>query len=157
MSEHDKIRGLLVVAAAGALTSAEEKQVADHLRSCMACSNELDAWRPIANDLRRLPTPQPSSRLLQATLALAQEKLAEQAEHDWNRRLIAFVVAFAWLLTIASWLLFYFVGRRFVGLLGPQFAGTWIGFAAFTVLGWFAGGVAAGMLAVRQRDERRLV
>jgi predicted anti-sigma-YlaC factor YlaD len=161
MSEHDmvrhgKIRKLLALAAAGALTSAEEKQVAEHLRSCTACSNELEAWRPIASELRRLPTPQPSSWLVQATLARAEAKLAEQAEHDWNRRIMVFVVAFAWLLTIASWPAFHFVSRRFGSMVGPQFTSTWMSFAAFTALGWLAGGVAAVMLAIRQRGERRL-
>jgi hypothetical protein len=157
MSEHDKIRELLALAAADALTSAEEKQVAEHVRSCIACSNELGAWRPIASELRRLPTPQPSSWLVQATLARAEAKLTEQAEHDWNRRVMIVVVAFAWLLTIASWPVFHVVSVRFGSLLDePQFSHTWIGFAAFTALGWVAGGVAAVMLAVRQRGERRL-
>jgi len=171
MSEHDKIRELLALAAAGALTSAEEKQVAEHVRSCIACSNELEAWRPIASELRRLPTPQPSSWLVQATLARAQAKLTEQAEHDWNRRVMIVVVAFAWLLTIASWPVFHFVSGRFGSLLEPRFSHTqfgqtlfshtlfshtWISFAGFTALGWLAGGVAAVMLAVRQRGERRL-
>jgi hypothetical protein len=154
MSEHDKIRGLLALAAAGALTSAEQKQVAEHVRSCIACSNELGAWRPIASELRRLPTPQPSSWLVQATLVRAAAKLAEQAEHDWNRRVMIVVVAFAWLLTIASWPVFHVVSERFGSLLEPQFSHSWIGFAAFTALGWLAGGVAAVMLAVRQRERR---
>jgi hypothetical protein len=161
MSEHDKIRELLALAAAGALTSAEEKQVAEHVRSCIACSNELDAWRPIASELRRLPTPQPSSWLVQATLARAEAKFTEQAEHDWNGRLMIVVVAFAWLLTIASWPVFQLVSGRFESLLEPQFSHTQLShtllsFAAFTALGWLAGGVAAVMLAVRQRGERRL-
>ena len=166
MSEHDKIRELLALAAAGALTSAEEKRVAEHVRSCIACWNELGAWQPIASELRRLPTPQPSSWLVQATLARAAAKLADQAEHDWNRRVMIFVLSFAWLLTIASWLAFHFVSARFGSLLGPQFSQTqfgltqfgqtWISFAAFTALGWIAGGVAAVMLAIRQRGERRL-
>jgi hypothetical protein len=166
MSEHDKIRELLALAAAGALTSAEEKEVAEHVRSCVSCSNELDAWRPIASELRRLPTPQPASWLVQATLARAEAKLTEQAEHDWNRGVLIAVVAFAWLLTIASWPVFHFVSGRFGSLLGPQFSHTqfshtqfgqtWISFAAFTALGWLAGGVAAVMLAIRQRGERRL-
>ena len=170
MSEHDKIRELLALAAADALTSAEEKQVAEHERSCIACSNELEAWRPIASELRRLPTPQPSPWLVQATLARAEAKLTEQAEHDWNRRVMIVVVAFAWLLTIASWPVFHFVSGRFGSLLEPRFSHTqfgqtlfshtlfshtWISFAGFTALGWLAGGVAAVMLAVRQRGERR--
>src|SRR5580700_3975597 len=156
MSEHDKIRELLALAAAGALTAAEERQVAEHVRSCVSCSNELDAWRPIASELRRLPTPQPSSWLVQATLARAEAKLTEQAEHDWNRRVLIVVVAFAWLLTIASWPVFQVVSGRFGGLLGPQFSRAWISFAVFTAPGWLAGGVAAVMLAVRRRGERRL-
>jgi len=156
MIEHDKILELLPLAAAGALTSAEEKQVAEHMRSCIACANELEAWRPIATELRRLPTPQPSSWLVQATLARAEAKLAEQAEHDWNRRVMIFVVAFAWLLTIASWPVFHFVSGHFGSLLELQFSYTWMSFAAFTALGWIAGGVAAVMLAIRQPGERRL-
>jgi hypothetical protein len=164
---HEKIRELLALTAAGALTSAEEEQVAEHVRSCVACSNELEAWRPITSELRRLPTPQPSSWLVQATLARAEAKLTEQAELDWNRRLLIVSVAFAWVLTIASWPVFHFVSGHFGNLLEPQFSHTqfgqtqlsqtWISFAAFTALGWLAGGVAAVMLALRQRGERRLV
>ena len=155
MSEHDKLRELLALAAADALTSAEEKQVAEHVRSCTACANELQAWRPIAGELRRLPTPQPSSWLVRATLARAEAKLAEQAEHDWNRRVMIAVVAFAWLLTLASWPVFHFVSGRFGS--APLIGDPRISFAAFTALGWFAGGVATVMLAVRRRSERRLV
>jgi len=153
MSEHDKIRELLALAAADALTHAEEEQVAEHVRSCTACSTELGAWRPIASELRRVPTPQPSPWLVQATLARAQAKLTEQAEHDWNRHVLIFVVAFAWLLTIASWPVFHFVSGR---LLEPQLSNSWISFAVFTAIGWLAGGVAAVMLGIRQPGERRL-
>ena len=156
MSEHDKIRELLTLAAADALTSAEEKQVAEHVRSCIDCSDELEAWRQTASELRRLPTPQPSSWLVQATLARAEAKLTEQAENDWNRHVIIFVVALAWLLTIASWPVFHFVSGRFGSLFEPEFSPTWISFVTFTALGWLAGGVAAVTLALRRRGERRL-
>jgi hypothetical protein len=156
MSEHDKIRVLLALAAAGALTTAEEKQVVEHVRSCVDCSNELEDWRSIATDLCRLPTPQPASRLVQVTLARTEAKLAEQAEHDWNRQVMIFVVPLAWLLAVASWPVFHFVSGHIGSLLGLQFGRSWISFAAFTALAWLAAGVAAAMLAVRQRGERRL-
>ena len=104
-----------------------------------------------------LITLRPVSSLVQATLARAETKFTEQAEHDWNHRLMIVVVAFAWLLTIASWAVFHVVSRRFESLLGPHFSHTWISFAAFTALEWLAGGVAAVMLAIRQSGERRLV
>lgn len=156
MSEHDKIRELLTLAAAGALTSAEEKQVAEHVRSCIACSHELEAWRSIAADLYRLPAPQPSSRLVQATLARAKAKLAEQAEGECNRRFTIFVVAFAWLLMVASWPVIRFVSGHSASLIWPQFGQTWISLAAFSALAWLAGGVVAVTLAIRQGGERRL-
>lgn len=155
MSEHDKIRELIVLAAAGTLTTREEKQVVEHVPSCTICSSELEVWQSIASDLCRLPTPQPSSRLIRATLALAEAKLAEQAEHDWNRRVMIFVVAFAWLLIVASWPVSHFVSGHFGRLLGPQFGHTWIIFAVFASLSWLEGGVAATMLALQQRGERR--
>jgi anti-sigma factor RsiW len=156
MSEHDKIRELLALAAAGALTEAEEQQVVAHLRLCSACSSEMDAWRSMAAALRRVPTPQPSPRLLQITIARAEAKLAEQGEHEWNRRVMIFVVAFAWVLTIVSWPLVRLVSGGLVSLLDPRLNQTWINFAGFTALVWLAGGTAAVLLALRQRRERRM-
>jgi len=156
MSEHNKIRELLALAAAGALTRAEEERVVAHLRSCGICSGEMDALRSIAAGLRRLPTPQPSARLVQATLARAEAKLAEQSEHEWNRRVMIFVVAFAWLLTIVSWPLVRVASSGLQSLLVPQFNRAWINFAGFTALVWLAGGSAAVLLALRQRRERRM-
>lgn len=158
MSNHDKIRDLLALAAAGALSRSEEEEVAAHLRSCTMCSSEMDAFRSIVGDLRRLATPQPSPRLLQLTLARAEAQLAEREEREWNRRVIIFVVAFAWVLTIASWPLVHLftssMGMR--SLLDPQMNRTWINFTWFTALVWLAGGAAAVLLALHQRRERRM-
>jgi hypothetical protein len=101
-----------------------------------------------------LPSPQPSPRLVETTLALAGPKLAEQAEHAWNRRLLIGVVAFAWVLMAMTWPLFHFVSGKFGTLLGVQFGHPWIGFAAFNGLTWVAGAVAAVMLVVGQSRER---
>jgi anti-sigma factor RsiW len=156
MSEHDKIRELLAMAAAGALTSDQEHQVAAHLRRCSACSMEAEAWQSVANALRRLPTPQPSARLLQATLARAEARLVEQAEEIWNRRAVSFVIAFAWLVTIVSWPVVRLVsGGLQQFLLVPQL-NSWISFAGFTALAWVAGGTTAIMIGLRQRRERRM-
>jgi hypothetical protein len=156
MNEHNRIRELVVLAAAGILTATQEKHVVKHMRSCIVCSNELNIWQSITTDLRGLPTPQPSSRLMQVTLARAQMRLTGQAEHDWNRCVMIFVVAFAWLLIVAAWPVSHFASRHFGNMLGPQFGSTWIGFAAFVALAWLEGGVAAAMLAIRHRGKRRL-
>jgi predicted anti-sigma-YlaC factor YlaD len=156
MSDHENIRELLALAGAGALSRVEEEQVAAHLRSCKVCSTEMNSWQSIVGDLRGLPTPQPSPGLLQITIARAEAKLAEQEEHDWNRRVMIFVVAFAWLLTVVSWLSFRLVSGSLLSFFVPQLNRTWTNFAEFTALVWIAGGAAAVALALRQRRERRL-
>jgi anti-sigma factor RsiW len=156
MTEHDNNRELLALAAAGALTRDEEEQVARHLRSCSSCSNEMVAWQSIASDLRRVPTPQPSAGLVQRTRLRAEARLAEEAEYRWQRGVMVFVVAFSWVVTIASWPVVRLVTGDVLGLLGPSMTRPWISFAGLTALVWLAGGTAAVLLSLHQRRERRL-
>lgn len=156
MSDHEKIPELLALAAAGALSSAEEELVALHLRSCEACSRHMESWQSIARDLRRLPTPQPTAALLQRTRLLAEQKLAEEAEYRWQRGVMIFVLAFAWVLTIVSWPLVRLLTGGLLSLLDPQLNRTWVSFAGFTAFVWLAGGTAAVLLSLRQRRERRM-
>jgi anti-sigma factor RsiW len=156
MSEHDEIRALLALAAAGALEPDEEDRVAGHIRSCDACAAEADSWQSVTGQLRRLPTPQPSAGLVQRARALAEARFAEEAETRWQRGVMIFVVTFAWVLTIVSWPLVRLVTGGLLDLLDPRLNQTWISFAGFTTLVWLAGGTAAVLLALRQRRERRL-
>ncbi len=156
MSEHEKIRELLALAAAGALTNAEEEKVAQHIGSCDACSEELSSWQSLAGNLRRLPTPQPSAALVQRTMALAEARLAEEAEYRWHRGVMIVVVTFAWVITIASWPLVRLATGGLLSLLDPRLNQTWLSFAGFTALVWLGGGTAAVLLSLRQRRERRL-
>jgi hypothetical protein len=156
MSEHDEVRELMSLAAAGALDSAEEERVMRHIRSCALCSSALEDWRLIVGGLRRLPTPQPSRGVVERARAMAEIKLGEEAEHRWNRNVMIFLVAFAWVLTLLSWPVVRLASEGLQGFLDPRFNQAWIGFAALTTLGWLGGGTAAILLSVRQRRERRL-
>jgi predicted anti-sigma-YlaC factor YlaD len=156
MNEHDKVRELLALAAAGALIQAEEEKVARHVRSCEACSEELNSWQSLAGRLQRLPTPQPSAALLQRTIAMAEAKLAEEAEYRWQRWVMVFVVTFAWIVTIASWPIVRLFTSDLLTFVNPRLSHAWLSFAAFTTLVWLAGGSAAVLLSLHQRRERRL-
>jgi anti-sigma factor RsiW len=156
MSEHDNIRDLLTLAAAGALSTSEEERVAAHVRSCAACSREMASWQAITGDLRRLPTPQPSVALFERTRAAAEARLAEQAELRWQGAVMAFVVGFSWLLTIASWPVVRLLSGNILSLLDPHLNRSWISFAGVTAFIWMAGGAAAVLLSLHQRRERRL-
>jgi anti-sigma factor RsiW len=156
MYEHQKIRELLALAAAGALEPHEEQIVMQHVRGCQACAVEQETWSMIGGALRRLPTPQPRASVVERARAQAQIRLAEEFEHRWNSAVIASLVGFAWVLTVISWPVFKLVTGGLVGLFDPTFHHTWFLFVGFTATVWIAGGAAAALLGLQSRRERRL-
>ena len=103
MSEHDKIRERLALAAAGALDDdAERERLRGHLSECVECAQELEGWNALAGGLRRLPTPRPSAALVERTRARMVARLAAESERRWNVSMLVFAVLFAWTLTLAG-------------------------------------------------------
>jgi anti-sigma factor RsiW len=155
VKEHDKLRDQLSLAAAGTLPPAEEHRVLQHAESCDECAAELAEWRMLTRGLRRLPTPQPRGEVVQRALTLATIRLNEEAEYRSNRRVLAFVVAFAWILTLASWPVFHMLTSGVLLRLDPRFNPTWLSFAALSCFLWATGGVAAVLLARQRQSEGR--
>ena len=156
MTTHDEIRELLALAAAGALNSDEELELARHLRECTACTAELESWQSLAGSLRRLPTPQPPTGLIERVRAQVEWQFAAEAEQRWNHGVLAFVVLFAWTITLAGWPIFRLLTGDLFGWLSPGFGHTWLGLVGYTVMAWLTGGVAAATLAFTRRRERRM-
>jgi hypothetical protein len=156
MTDHDKIRELLALAAADGLDANESEQVMLHARTCAECSAELEQWQLLARGLRQLPTPQPSPDLVQRACARTEARFVDEREHVWNRRVMISLVAFAWALTLVSWPLVRLVSGGLLSLLDPRLNQSWLGFAGFTSIVWLTGGAAAILLSVHQRRERRL-
>jgi len=156
VKEHDELREQLSLAASGALQADEEQRVLLHAASCADCSAELAEWRLLAGGLRRLPTPQPRGEVVERALIRASIRFAEEAEHRANRRVMVFLVAFAWILTLASWPVFRVVSGWLLDWLDPRFNQNWIAFAALTCFLWATGGVAATLLARQRQSERRM-
>lgn len=154
--EHEKIRELLALAVAGALDEKQEQLVARHLRECGSCAAEQETWSMIGSALRRLPTPQPRSSVVERARAQAQIRLAESFEQRWNTTVIACLVAFAWVLTVMSWPVFKLATGGVAGLFDQQFHHGWFWFVGFTATVWIAGGAAAALLSLYSRRERRL-
>jgi len=155
VKEHDKLRDQLSLAAAGALQPDEEQRVLLHAASCAECAAELGEWRALAGGLRRLPTPQPRGEVVERAMARAAMRFAEETEYRSNRRVMVFLVAFAWILTLASWPVFRIVSGGVLDWLDPRFNQTWVSFAALTCFIWATGGVAATLLARQRQSERR--
>ena len=63
MSDHESVRELLALSAAGLLDAGEERLVRDHARQCAACAAELDDYATLSAGLSALPSPQPPADL----------------------------------------------------------------------------------------------
>lgn len=156
MSEHETIRELLSLAAAGALDGAEEQRVTRHVSECAECTAELKGWQMLTGGLRRLPTPQAPAALIERVRTQVAWQLAGEGERRWNRQVMIFLVLFAWTVTLVSWPIVRLLTGGLMGWLEPGFGHTWIGLATYTALAWLTGGIAAATLAVRHRRERRM-
>jgi anti-sigma factor RsiW len=66
---HDAIRALLALSAAGLLDPDAERQVREHARDCPACTAEVASLGQLAAGLCTLPAPQPPPDLLARTQA----------------------------------------------------------------------------------------
>jgi anti-sigma factor RsiW len=157
MNEHIRVRGLLALYLTNSLSREEEAGVDQHLLACSNCRAELGTLRVIAGDLKSTPPPQPSFGLAQRTRARIAAEMAARAERRQHQRTLVWVIGFAWIftgLTVAA-------GR----FLAPEVA-AWLRispeacmtvFIAYAIFAGTASVAFAGMLATRQRNERRFV
>jgi len=150
MNEHEEIRNLLSLAAAGVLEETEEQRVAVHVAHCPDCAAELEGWLALASGLRRLPTPQAPAALVERVRLRATVALAAQVEPQWNQTAVACAVLVAWAVALVSWPAVRWLGEFFVRV---EFNWWWVFGSAS--LAWLCAGLTGIVLAVRQRMERR--
>jgi anti-sigma factor RsiW len=155
MSDH--VTDRLALAAAGALDAAEESQVGEHLGECASCATEAAAWRDLALKLRTLPTPRPSRALLARTVESVEKHFAERSERVWSQAALGFLVAFAWTLTVVSWVFLDLVTGGLAMRLGRPLGTTAAWYVAYVAAGWLTAGAAAVLLGRSERDEGRTV
>ena len=155
MREHENIRELLALAAAGALAENEQAIVERHIGECGECAQELAAWNAMASGLRRLPTPRPRAEVIERARALMVRHLAAEAERRWDFSLLVFAVLFAWTLTLAGWPIARLLTSGAAAWLDVSFQQAWLGYAAYTAVGWVSAGVAGALVSLRHRAMRR--
>jgi anti-sigma factor RsiW len=153
MSDH--VTDRLALAAAGALDRAEEARIETHLEGCATCAAEAAEWRGLAEGLRTLPAPRPSRALVARTVEEVERRLAERSERAWSQAALGFLVAFAWTLTVVSWLFLDLFTGDLALRLGRPLGSTAAWYAAYMVAGWLTAGVAAMLLGRSTRDEGR--
>lgn len=155
--EHESIRQLLPLAAADALNEAELRTFEQHVAACPECAAEMETWDALTIALKRLPTPQAPSRLVERTCARVVARMAALEVHRTSHWVIAFLVLIAWTVTLGAWPVVRFFTDGLLGWLDWRFNQTWFGLAAYTTAIWLTAGFAAAVLGWRKRLERRFI
>lgn len=157
MNEHTRVRGWLALYLANSLNKEEEAGVDQHLLACSDCRAELGALRLIAGDLKSTPPPQPSFGLAQRTRARIAAEMAAKAERRQHQRMLAWVIGFAWIFTGLTFMAGRFLVPEVAAWFRISSETCMIAYIAYAVFAGTTSAAFAGMLATRQRHERRLV
>ena len=143
MSEHESVRQLLALSAAGLLDAGEERLVREHARQCARCAAKLDDYATLSAGLSALPCPLPLADLLRRTNALVAAEV--------DRRQGAALAGASAVFTFAFVLI---VGQTLRTLAGDSAALVWLGWALVSSV---LGTASALVLASRRRPERSIV
>ncbi len=135
MTDHDLVRPLFALSAAGLLDAGGERRLREHTAACDACRAELEAFAQLAEGLRFMPSAMPPADLLART----QARVAAEADRREGARL-ATLAALSGAILLLS--LAYVLRAGVV---------VWI---AWSFIPSVLGGAAALMLASRRRLER---
>jgi anti-sigma factor RsiW len=156
MSEHDLVRELLALAAAGALDEADQLRVERHVRGCENCRAEAGSWGAYSRGLRALPQPGIPEGLMQRTRAHVLQERAAMNERRWDDLVLAALALFAWTFSLSAWLLVRIFTGGALFILGTNFLrfATWS--MVSTVLMWITVAAAAVVLGRRRREWRRV-
>jgi len=101
MTEHESVRQLLALSAAGLLDAGEERLVREHVGQCAQCAANLDDYLALSAGLSELPAPHPSADLVSRTAML----LAAEADRRQGAvfAAVASIFALVFVLLLAAY------------------------------------------------------
>ena len=143
MSDHESVRQLLALSAAGLLDAGEERLVREHVGQCAQCAARLDDYAALTAGLSALPSPQPSAHLASRTAML----LAAEADRRQG-------AVFAGVASIFALVFVLLIGLTLRIVAGDTAALVWLIWAVITSI---LGVASALVLASRRRLERSIV
>jgi anti-sigma factor RsiW len=141
MSEHEQVRELMALAAAGGLDAEERACVERHVRGCAECQREFEMWCAYAQGLRELPEVAVPLGLAERTLARMREQNAAAEDRRWNAVVLGGLAAFGWASSVAGWVV--------VREVAPVSFAAWS--VGWMVVAWITAGVAAVVLGGQER------
>jgi len=143
MSDHESVRHLLALSAAGLLDAGEERLVREHARQCARCAAKLDDYAALAAGLSALPCPLPLADLLRRTNSLVAAEVDRRQGAVFAGAAAIFACAFVLL-----------IGQTLRTLVGDSAALAWL---LWAVVSSVLGAASALLLASRRRLERSIV
>jgi len=155
--EHESIRELLSLAAAGVLSADEQRRVEQHVAACDACRRRLEMWQSYSRELVRIPAPIAPKHLAERTCARILQQRATAAERRWDDIVLAVLVLFGWTVTLVTWILFRLFTGGLLSVVEYGFIRIVIWSGASTVFAWLTAAVAAVMLGSQRRATRRVI
>jgi anti-sigma factor RsiW len=155
MNEHDEIRDLLTLAAAGGLDPAAERRVEAHLNQCAACRSEFESWQQLTGALKRLPTPQAPMGLVERTRRNLQAQAAARAEHRRKWSVLSVLIVLAWMFSFLSWVVFQMLGGKLAQAFDISSAAVTMAWIGYTMISWLMTSLVAAALGKRHQQEGR--
>jgi hypothetical protein len=143
MSDHERVRQLLALSAAGLLDAGEERLVREHARQCARCAAKIDDYAALAAGLSALPCPLPLADLLSRTNTLLNAEV--------DRRQGAVLAGASAVFALAFVLL---IGQTLRILVGDSAALVWLAWGAISSV---LGAASALVLSSCRRPERSIV
>ncbi len=156
MNEHESIRVMLALAAAGVLDPAESTRVERHANACDDCRRELETWGRYAYGLRKLPQPSVPPDLMERTRTRLLEERAAAEARRWNGFMIGVLVVFGWATGLTLWILVRVFTGAVLRVFGANLVSGLTWSLVSTVLGWMTAATAALMLG-KSRQMRRVL
>jgi hypothetical protein len=156
MTEHELVRAMLALAAAGALGPVEVRRVEQHAQGCELCRRDLETWAVYAQGLRKLPQPSAPEGLVQRTQVRIVQERAEAAGRRRHELFLAALAIFGWAAGWAFWTLARAVTGGNLNLFGANLVSGLTWSLVSTVLVWMTAATAALLLG-RRREMRRFL
>lgn len=155
MNEHESLRGLLALAAAGVLRFDEQRQVDDHVRDCADCRAEMERWFAYTQGLQHLRQPAVPANLMERTRARILQERATAAGRRTESVMLSALAAFAWIIGLTFWFLVRVFSGGALVFLGADLARLLTWSLASTVFVWLTA-AAATLLLGRRREFRSI-
>jgi anti-sigma factor RsiW len=155
MNEHSEIRELLTLAAAGALDSAEQRRVDEHLQHCETCRAEFHGWSRLTGALQTQPMPQAPRGLVEQTRRILELHAQAQRERRQSYFTLGGLAVLGWVLTLLNWPLLRLLDAPLMhtfNLSNTQLTWLW---TTYILAAWLGTALAAAVLGNRFQQEGR--